>query len=67
MTNISDSDFNSISLITDITVDFGEVKNAPTECKEKCFKMMSSAYLHYNKAFQYVLMLMIHLRKRSGT
>ena len=29
------------------SVDFGEVKTAPTECKEKCFQMMSSAYLHY--------------------
>ena len=37
---------------------FCEVKTAPTECKEKCFQMMSSAYL------QNVLMLMIHLRKR---
>ena len=38
MTNISDSDFNSISLITDITVDFVDVKPAPTECKENAFR-----------------------------
>ena len=46
------------------TVDIGEVKTAPSECKEKCFHMMSSAYLHYSKAPQNVLM--IHLRKRSA-
>ena len=33
-----------------LTVDFGEVKTAPTECKEKCFQIMSFAYLHYSKA-----------------
>ena len=33
-----------------ITVDFGEVKAAPTECKEKCFQMTSPAYLHFSKA-----------------
>ena len=48
------------------TEDFGEVKTAPTECKEKCFQMVSSAYLHYSEAPQNVLMLMIHLRKRPG-
>ena len=37
-----------------ITVDFGEVKTSPTECKEKCFQMMSSAYLHFSKAPQNV-------------
>ena len=49
-----------------VTVDFGEVKTAPTECKEKCFQMMSPAYLHYSKAPKNVLMLMIHLRKMPG-
>ena len=49
-----------------LTVDFGEVKRAPTECKEKFFQMMSSSYLHYWKAHENVLMLTIHLRKRSG-
>ena len=43
-----------------ITVDFGELKTAPTECKEKCFQMTSSAYLHYSNTPQNVLMLMIH-------
>ena len=49
-----------------ITVDFGEVKTAPTytESKAKCLKMMSSAYLHYSEAHKNVLL--IHLRKRSG-
>ena len=42
------------------TVDFGEVKTALTECIEKCFQMTPSAYLHYTKAPQNVLM--IHLR-----
>ena len=55
-----------MSLVCLFTVDFGEVKTADTECKEKCFQLMSSAYLHYNKAPQNVLVLMIHLRKRSG-
>ena len=27
------------SLLTGLTVDLGEVKTAPTECKEKCFQM----------------------------
>ena len=36
-----------------LTVDFEEVKTAPTECKEKCFPMMSSAYLHNIKAPQW--------------
>ena len=27
------------------TVDFGEMKTVPTERKDKCFHMMSSAYL----------------------
>ena len=49
---------------TSLTVDFGEVNTASTECKEKCFPMMLSAYLDYSKAP--VLMLMIHLTKRSG-
>ena len=49
-----------------ITVDFGEVKTAPTESKEKCFQMKSSAYLYYGKAPQNMLMLMIHLKKRSA-
>ena len=49
-----------------LTVDFGEVKRAPTECKEKFFQMMSSVYLHYSKAPQNVLILMIRLRKRSA-
>ena len=31
------------------SVDLGEVKTAPTECKEKCFKVKSSAYLHCRK------------------
>ena len=48
------------------TEDFGEVKTAPTECKEKCFQMVSSAYLHYSEAPQNVLVLMTHLRKRSA-
>ena len=48
-----------------ITVDLGEVKTAPTECKEKSFQMISSAYLLLSKAPLNVLMLMIHLRKRS--
>ena len=48
-----------------LTVDFGEVKTAPTECKVKCFLMMSSAYFYYSKVPQNMLMLMIHLRKRS--
>ena len=26
-----------------LTADFGEVKTAPTGCKEKCFQIMSSA------------------------
>ena len=26
-----------------LTVDFGEVKTAPTECKEKCYQIMPSA------------------------
>ena len=45
-----------------ITADFGEMKASPTECKEKCFHMISSACLHYSKAPQNVLMLMILLR-----
>ena len=49
-----------------IKVDFGEMKTTPTKCKEKFFQMMSSAYLHHSKAPQNVLMLMIHLRNRSG-
>ena len=49
-----------------LTIDFEEVKTVPTECKEKCFQMMAPAYLHYSKAPQNVLMLMIHLRKRSA-
>ena len=49
-----------------LTVDFGEVKTVPTECKEKCFQITSSAYLLYSKAAKHVLMLMILLRKRSG-
>ena len=48
------------------TEDFREVKTAPTECKEKCFQMMSPAHLHYSKAPKNVLMLLIHLGKRSG-
>ena len=52
------------SLLT-VTVDFGEVKTAPTEFKEKSIQMTSSAYLHLGKAPKNVLMLMIHLRKRS--
>ena len=46
-------------------VDYSEVKTA-LECKEKCFQIISSAYRHYSKAPQNVLMLMIHLRKRSA-
>ena len=49
-----------------ITVDLGEVETVPTECKEKGFQMMLSAYLHYSKAPQNVLMLTIHLRKRQA-
>ena len=49
-----------------VTVDFGEVKTAPTECKEKYFQMTSSAYFCCSKAPQRVLMLVIHLRKRSA-
>ena len=52
-------DFFLILSIT-VKVDFGEEKTAPTECQEKCFHMMSSAYLHYSKAPQNVLMT--HLR-----
>ena len=47
-----------------VTVDFGEVKIVPTKCKEKCFQMTSSAYLHHSKAPQNVLMF--YLRKRSA-
>ena len=36
----------------DITVDFEEVKRAPTECKEKCFQMSRLHYFHYSKAPQ---------------
>ena len=49
-----------------ITVDFGELNTSPTECNEKWFQMMSFAYLHYGKAPQNMLMLMIHLKKRSA-
>ena len=49
-----------------VTVDSVEVQTAHFECKEKCFQMKSPAYLHYGKAPQNVLMLMIHLRKKSG-
>ena len=38
------------------TVDFGEVKTAPTECnaKKNAFRRtMSPAYLHYSQAPQY--------------
>ena len=49
-----------------ITEGLGEMRTTPIECKEKCFQMMSSAYLPYSKAPQNVFMLMIHLRKRSG-
>ena len=39
-------------LLVGFAVDFEEVKTAPTECKEKCFQMMSSSYLHCSKAPQ---------------
>ena len=39
--------FSGSELINNITVNFGDVKTAPTGCKEKCFQMMSPAYLHY--------------------
>ena len=64
MFNCNSSD-SQIQWNLTITVDFGEVKTPATECKEKCFQMMSSSYLHYSKAPQNVLMLMIHLKKRS--
>ena len=38
------------NIFSDFTEDFGEVKSAPTENKEKCFQMISSAYLNYSKA-----------------
>ena len=50
----------------EITVDFGEVKIAATKCKVKCFQMMSSAYLHFSKAPQNVLMFMTNQNKRSA-
>ena len=53
-----------IYLSLSITVDFGGVKTALTESKEKCSQMISP-YLYHCKAPQNVLMLMIHLRKRS--
>ena len=40
----------------ELTVDFGEVKTAPTERKEKGFQIMLSAYFHYSKAPQNVFM-----------
>ena len=55
-----------ISATPVITVDFGELKTAPTECKETFFQIMSPAYHHCSKAPRNVLMLMIHLRKRSA-
>ena len=55
-----------LMLLKSIRVDFGEVKTAPTESKEKCFQVTSSAYLHYSKAPHNVLTLMIHLRKSSA-
>ena len=42
-----------------LAVDFGEEKTVPTECREKCLQMMSFAS-------QNVLMLMIHLSKKSA-
>ena len=62
--NFCNIDYESIFFI--VTIDFGEVKICTTECKEKCFQMMSLAYLHYSKASQNFLMLMIHLRKGLG-
>ena len=44
-----------------LTVDFGEVKAAPTECKEKCFQLTSSAHLHYSKATQNALLMLMIL------
>ena len=56
---------SSVKEMTCFTVDFVEVKTAPTECKEKCFQMKTSVYLHYSETPTDVLMLMIHLRMRS--
>ena len=63
MTGLLLSIFSKICTLA-ILLDLGEVKTAPTECQEKCFQMVPPAYLHYGKAPQNVLMLMIHLRKR---
>ena len=38
-------DYFVITMAANLTVDFGEVKTVPTESKEKCFQMTSSAYL----------------------
>ena len=51
----------SIQICCFPSLDFGVVKTTLAECKEKCFKMMSAT-----QAPQNVLVLMIHLRKRSG-
>ena len=58
--------WSKVSCDISIAIDFGVVKTAPTECKEKSFQMVSSAYLRSSKAPQNLLMLMIHLRKRSA-
>ena len=42
------------------------MKAAPTEYKEKCLQMTSSANLHYSEEPQNVLMLVIHLRNTVG-
>ena len=45
---------------------FWRSENSPYWMRRKRFQMMSSAYLHCSRAPQNVLVLMIHLRKRSG-
>ena len=34
-----------VSLLSSFSIDFGEVKTGLSECNEKCFEMISSAYL----------------------
>ena len=45
---------------------FWRSENSPYWMQRKMLSDESSAYLHYTKASQNVLVLMIHLRKRSG-
>ena len=53
-----------------IIVDFGEMKTVVLECKEKCFKMMLSAYLPYciriSKCILVVVVVDDYQRKRSA-